>query len=138
MQEHYHERVELLKRAFEAASLLDYKEYFALLQPDVEVHDPSRPDPVSADGVYRGQDAVRRYFDDWMESFEEFRVVPREFTELGGKVLVRVHASGRARASGLEIQNERFYVFDFRDRKVAGWGIYEDEASAREAGASAT
>jgi ketosteroid isomerase-like protein len=68
-----------------------------------------------------------------MEIWQEFSFQPEEFIDAGEQVIVRVRARGRARASGVEVENVRFHVYGFREGKVASLELFVDEAAARAA-----
>jgi ketosteroid isomerase-like protein len=61
-------------------------------------------------GLMRGHDALRRYYEDWIDTFEELRAEVEEILfEAGDRVAVVVRNSGRGRASGVATQG-RYYV----------------------------
>ena len=68
--------------------------------------------------IYRGMDGYRQFLADIDATFEKFRVEPNEFRDLGDRVLVFGRASGRGRASGIEVDAAASYVVDVRDGKV--------------------
>jgi uncharacterized protein len=125
--------VEIVRRGVAAASRGDTADYLAFWDPEVEVFDPTRPDPASPDGVWRGHDAVERWLADWFDSFETTLLEPEEMIESGDNVVVRIHATAQGRGSGIEIENRRWHVYTFRDGTVARLQIYEDRASAMRA-----
>jgi hypothetical protein len=50
-----------------------------------------------------------------VSAWDEFRVVPEEFCELGDeRVLVTVHLSGRGKTSGLDAEQMRFKTLNLR------------------------
>jgi ketosteroid isomerase-like protein len=120
--------VALIRRAY-APGTVDLN----LFHPQVEVLDPSRPDSAVESGIYRGREGMRRYVEDWVESWEEFKLVPEEFVDSGEKVVARVRTLGRARASGIELEDERFHAFGFRNGKIASLEVHPSLASAQAA-----
>jgi ketosteroid isomerase-like protein len=126
----FEEKLELLHAGYQAANDNDQEAYLRLQHPEIVVHDESRPDLSSPDGRYRGHGGVRRYWNDWMESFDEFEIDPEDFIDASPGVVVRVRARARARASGIEVENRRFHAFRFREGKVSFWGVYEDKEEA--------
>lgn len=129
----FEERVALTRAGYAASNAADHETFLSYQHPEVVIHDRSRPDPTTSDGRYRGHDGIRRYWDDWMESFDEFETDPEEFIDASPGVVVQVRARGRARASGIELENRRFHAFRFRADKVAFCGVYEDKEEAIEA-----
>ena len=67
-----------------------------LWDPEIEW----RPLEGTAD-VVRGQEAMRRYYAEWVDAIDDLRAeVPEVVFEDGGRVAVRVRNSGRGRVSG--------------------------------------
>lgn len=65
--------------------------------------------------------------------YESFRVGAEEYIDLGDKVVVVARSHGRARASGMEM-NQRFpYVWTVREGQLVCNETYADRASALEA-----
>ena len=61
-------------------------------------------------GVMRGPDALRRYYEDWVDTLADLRAeVDEVLFESGERVAVGVRNSGRGRASGAAAQG-RYYV----------------------------
>jgi ketosteroid isomerase-like protein len=61
-------------------------------------------------GVIRGHDALRRYYQDWVDTLADLRAEVAEILfESGERVVVGVRNSGRGRASGAPAQG-RYYV----------------------------
>jgi hypothetical protein len=68
---------------------------------------------------YRGLEAVRGFFRQWADSFEDFALHGKEGHDLGERVLVRLRVQGRAKASGMPIAWDFGVVFaDFCDGTV--------------------
>jgi ketosteroid isomerase-like protein len=61
-------------------------------------------------GVIRGHDALRRYYEDWIETLADLRAEVEEILfEADDRVAVAVRNSGRGRASGAGAEG-RYYV----------------------------
>jgi ketosteroid isomerase-like protein len=56
--------------------------------------------PVEEGGMIHGHDAMRRYFERWMEPWEEFQVGPTEFLDAGDYVFNGVALKGRGVVAG--------------------------------------
>jgi ketosteroid isomerase-like protein len=76
---------------------------------------------------------MRRYFERWLDSWDDFRVVPTELRESGEDVFVAFAMNGRGRGSGVEVTREGFQVWHFRDGRGARIDEYVDRADALEA-----
>lgn len=61
-------------------------------------------------GVIRGRDALRHYYEDWIDTLVDLRAEVEEILfEAGDRVAVAVRNSGRGRASGAAAEG-RYYV----------------------------
>ena len=89
------------------------------------------PDDV---GEMRGPEAVRRYLQDWLDMFDDVTNVPEEVLDLGDDRVVTVqHATGRAKASGVQTDIRYAVVYTLRDRKIVRGREYIDLNEALEA-----
>lgn len=89
------------------------------------------PDDV---GEMHGRERVRRYFQEWVDLFEEITNVAEELVDLGdGRVLALQRAAGRARLSGAETEMRLAVVYTVRDGRIVRGREYIDRAQALEA-----
>jgi ketosteroid isomerase-like protein len=103
-----------------------------LLAPDFELLQASSI--IDTAGVFEGPDAVRDVMGELEESFAELSVEAEELIEApSGQIVVLVHARGRGRASGIEIDDRIAHVWTFRDDKAIRNVVYEDRADALKA-----
>ena len=85
-------------------------------------------------GPIHGKDAMRAYVQDWMDTFDEFWIEPVELIDAGGGVVVAVlRDGGRAKLSGIELDETFAPVFTMRDRKIARGREYATRDEALEA-----
>jgi ketosteroid isomerase-like protein len=85
-------------------------------------------------GPIHGKDAMRAYVQDWMDTFDEFRIEPVELIDTGdGVVFAVVRYGGRAQLSGIELDETFAVVFTIRDHKIARGREYATRAEALEA-----
>jgi hypothetical protein len=122
--------VEIIKRVIEAGSRGDFDTVLALHHPDWEGLIPEEY-PVA--GTWRGLEGVRGFAEEWLEAWEEFRVVPEEFIEGGDAVVAKVRYWGRGRGSGVEVTDLWFYAYRLRDGRVISWRPYTDRSQALKA-----
>jgi ketosteroid isomerase-like protein len=85
------------------------------------------------DEVYRGHAALRRYFDELLQSFSEVRVHGVEFRDVGNHVLVLYRLSVRGRDSGVAVDQPGGTVYELRSGKIVHGRSYLSEVEAREA-----
>ena len=89
------------------------------------------PDDV---GEMHGPEAMRRYYQDWLEMFDGITNVPEELLDVGDDRVVAVHhVTGRARASGVETELRLAVVYTLRDGKIVRGREYIDKEQALEA-----
>lgn len=117
--------VELLRAGYEAfnAGELDYN----LLDPEVEWHNfPTAPEPV-----FHGREGVRKWRANIADSFEELRIEPEEFIDVGdGRVVVVSTMRGRGKGSGVEVTAPLANVWTLRDGLAVLVRSYTDRAEA--------
>lgn len=102
----------------------------SLMHPEAELHQPSAlPDTDH----YYGREEVVRGSLRWLEEWEEYRFTPEELIDLGERAFVRVRFSGRARASGIKLEQTVFHLWTFRDGTPWRCEVFGDEDTALEA-----
>src|SRR5256714_13737806 len=70
-------------------------------------------------GEMHGQVAVRRYMEDWIDTFDDYSVVVEELRDVGDdRVLSIQRVKGRAKLSGVETVLRYAVVSTVRDGKV--------------------
>jgi ketosteroid isomerase-like protein len=82
-------------------------------------------------GVYRA-DQVRRFFDDFAETFESTRIEPHEFVEAGEHVVVPQTGYIRGR-DGIEATARITLVWTIRNGSIVRICLYQDTQEALEA-----
>ena len=134
------ENVKLVRDAFLAASrggaldALDQdalERAFEFFHPEIEIReDPRFPEA----GVFRGQNAVRRYFAQFTEQFDEFRFEFEDVLDAGGdRVVLLFYLHGRGKDSGAVFEERPAWVQTIRDSKAVRIEAYLDRREALEA-----
>ncbi len=124
------ENVEVVRRAYEesyaARSVENTRDYVA---EDFRFH--MRPEwPGRA--IY-GREQMTEIWAELDQTYSEFSLVPEEYEQLGGFVLVRLSVSARLRESDARLDQALYHLWEIRDGKaVAAWG-YGDREEALEA-----
>ena len=85
------------------------------------------------EAAQQGIDGVAAYMRRWESEWEELRTVAEEFIDVGDKVLVTTHFSGRGRASGIEVDARLHEVYEVRGGKIVRMDEFTDRADALEA-----
>ena len=102
------------------------------LASNFELHQASSI--VDTAGVFHGPDAFRDVLSELQGAFEELSFEAEEFIEgPSGDIVVFIHARGRGRGSGVEIDNHIAQVWTYRDDKAIRMVAYEDRAEALKA-----
>ncbi|MFL5820566.1 MAG: nuclear transport factor 2 family protein [Solirubrobacteraceae bacterium] len=124
------ENVEVVRRFIDALNRADLEAASEYVDPGAEV-DWSRSRGVEA-GIYRGDEAVRKFWRTFFDVFDEFTVTPEEFIELGDHVVVpnRTRMSGR---DGIEVYARSAVVHTVRHGRIVEWTLYQEKAEALEA-----
>ena len=128
------ENVELVRRGFEAFNRggRDAQASAAMLAPDVvwEV----AVGISDFDGVYRGPEAVRRFWRTFMAEFEDLRIEVEELIDCGERVFSAARMVGRGRHSGaVGVGRMVFPVFTVRDGLIVRYQLFADRDRALEA-----
>ena len=125
------ENVEIVRRIWKAAERRDRKAVFELYDTGIVWDASTVPGPIA--GIYHGHEGVRQYMRDWREAFETHRVRAETFIDAGGRVVVGVRASGRGKASGVEVDMPRWLLYEVRDGLVVRIDVFETQKQALEA-----
>ena len=119
------EQLELLREMYGRQSLGEFAES---LHPEAEMHQ-AREVPDADD--YYGREEFVRGTRRWLEEWDEFQYRPEEVIDCGERALIRVHLSGRAKASGLALDETIFHIWTFRDGMPWRCDVIWDEEQAR-------
>jgi ketosteroid isomerase-like protein len=119
--------VEAAKRAFDAFAERDIDAALVLFTEDVEFL------PVTANlttgGIpYRGHAGMARYFEDVGRVWDELRVFPEEFRDLGETVVALGRMRGRG--GGMIIDRPTGWVLRFRDGKIVEGRVFASQEEA--------
>ena len=80
---------------------------------------------------YRGFDGVRRFWGEFLSTWESYKVEPLRFYDAGDQVAVVVHITGRTHE--LEVDETRSSLLTLRDGRVVLVQSFADPDGAREA-----
>jgi uncharacterized protein len=124
------QNVELVRRAIDAYNRRDFETMERLNHSDIEL-DWSASRGLQA-GVYHGWEEVRRFYDNFLDTFEKVEMDPERFIESGDSVVVPNSAQIRGR-DGIETVARSALVFELRDGRVARICLYQETGEALEA-----
>jgi ketosteroid isomerase-like protein len=101
-----------------------------LLDPEFELEEaPNVPDRES----YSGRDAFIANMAKLEESFEELRLEPIEFVDLGDKLVVLLWIAGRGRAGGAPVETTIAQLWSLRNGKAVSLRDFATKSEALEA-----
>jgi ketosteroid isomerase-like protein len=109
------ENVRLVREAYEAAARGDWVGVFQYASPDLEWHTDAR---LPNAGIYRGQEAVRRFHEDQSAPFEQTDIVLEQAFENGDQVVAFVRVSRRPRGSTAVMEHLVGHLWTIRDGKA--------------------
>jgi ketosteroid isomerase-like protein len=88
-------------------------------------------------GLIRGSDALRRYYQDWIDTLDELRAEVEEvLLEEDDRVAVVVRNSGRGRASGVPVKGRYYVACVVRDGRIASGREFTTRQEAIDAAGS--
>jgi ketosteroid isomerase-like protein len=125
------DNVETLRMGYEALARGDLAAALSTFDPDVQVEDHSwsLTSPITGQGTDGFMEILRTV----NEGFEDVRYTPEEFTAAGDRVLVKAMRTGRGSASGVEVREQQFHVFDFEGGLVVRFRSFLKREKALEA-----
>jgi ketosteroid isomerase-like protein len=124
------ENVEVMREGIDAWNRDDREAWLAVFAPEAEWHTTGR---FADRGVYRGREALARYWAEFREDVEDLGTSVSEVRAVGDKVLVAAIATGRGRLSKAAFEVPVWFVSTFRDGLVVRVETHDDAEPALEA-----
>ena len=126
------ENFEIVRAAAAAASRGDLDAWLEYWTDDLDFRAAEgAPDDH---GPINGKDALRVFGQDWLDTFDEFKVEPVELIDAGDdNVIAVMRISGRAKLSGVETDMTYAELSTLRDGKIARGRQYFTRGEALEA-----
>jgi uncharacterized protein len=126
------ENVEVVRRMLQAFSDGGLDAMAEFWDPDIDWR--AAEGAIDDVGEMHGPVAVRRYIQDWIDTFDDFSVVVEELRDVGDdRVLAIQRLSGRAKLSGTETDLRYAVVYTVRDGKIVQGREYMNKQQALEA-----
>ncbi len=124
------ENVEIVSAAFDAYFRGEMESVLRLIDPEIVVMQRSEmPDARTR----RGRAGVIEAIALWPEQWDDYELKIVQMVDADDHVVVRTHQRGRGKGSGVEVEDEIWFVFGFRNRKIAEWRMFGAEREALEA-----
>ena len=124
------ESVETVRRAHEALSAGAIDDLITVCDPDFRL---DMSDRVFNPAVYEGHDGIRAFYREVMDVWESFTWEVTEVEEHDGVVVALLRSTGKARASGMELDRRSAMVWRIEQGRAMSLTFYRDPAEAREA-----
>jgi ketosteroid isomerase-like protein len=113
--------LETVRRGYDAFLRGDIDGVLRYLSPEVEAYDDERA--ITAH-VYRGHDGFLRMLAETVEGFDQVRYEVDRFGEVGERVLVDARRFARGAASGVEVEERQFHVWDVHDGMATRFRLF--------------
>src|SRR5437870_7117502 len=121
--------VELHRRVMEAFNARDLEALTSCCDPRIEFH-PLLAASLGGETVYQGHDGMHRWHRDFEEVWDEIRVEPENYFDLGEHTLVFHVVHARGRQSSAEVTKPEAQVARWRDGLCVYWKSYQDRDEA--------
>ena len=118
--------VEVVRRGAEAWSRGDLDAMLREYARDVEIIDPER---VGA-GPFRGHEAVRQFIAEWLEAWDQYELALEAIVDAGDAAVLFQRHSGRAKGSGIELEQRGALLVRLRGGKNVLHRPYTHRADA--------
>jgi len=123
------ENVEVVRRHILAYESGDYEAALAAYHPDVVCDATVRPEGR----VYRGREGVAEAIRVWVGTWDDYMWDTEELIDAGERVLMVVHESARGKGSGVEVDQQTFWVYTLRHGQIVHAKVLFDKSQALEA-----
>lgn len=121
---------ELAREAFAALQQRDLDGFLELMDPDVEFTSLIQESEAK---LYCGHAGVRKFLDEMLSVFPDWRPEVESAESFGETALVKVRFQGTGTGSGMSVEQTAWQVAHGRDGKVVGWRFFRTEDEARAA-----
>ena len=126
------ENVEIVKRALDFMGRRDWPGITDLIDPNVELH--GSVGGLEEGKILRGYGEISQAFDiEDRDVWDEHRIEPREFIDVGDRVVVLHREYQRGKGSGVEIVIDTASIVDLSDGRIVRMQGYIKPAEALEA-----
>jgi ketosteroid isomerase-like protein len=88
---------------------------------------------MPAAGIYHGLDGVRRFWRDWLEPWEDYKIEYSEFVNVGDSVMCVFRQAATGKGSGIRSERDFFALWYLEDSKVVRFRLFESRDQALEA-----
>jgi ketosteroid isomerase-like protein len=123
-----------VRRVYDAAARRDTETVLALYDPKIEWDWTRVSGLFGQGGLYRGREALQRWFQEWSEGLDHIEYEAEELIAAGDdRVISEAYMRGRGRASGIEVASTLYAVWTIREGKIVQVVWFPTRADALEA-----
>jgi ketosteroid isomerase-like protein len=128
---------DVVRRMYERWHEGDIEGALGLVDAEAEIDWSNSRAPFA--GVYRGHEAVRRFWQEILDAWEAFSPTIDQVLELGpGRVVAVTTVSGRGRGTGIELSARGAVLWTVRGGRIVRGVLFQDKDDALRAAASST
>ncbi len=120
-------RSQVIRRQFDALNRRDMEDAVEPFHAEIEWH-PAREDPDAR--THYGPAGLTRFWNQWIDSFDDIAVEAEEIVEEGDAVLVCNHYTGHGTASGALVDDRVYQVYRFLAGKILRVDEFYDREEA--------
>jgi ketosteroid isomerase-like protein len=128
------ENVETMRRMLAAWETGRFDEALTYFDPDIVWEQQVMPEGW----VTHGTDEMQRVLRAWLGTWTEYSATFDEYIDSGERVIVVGTERGRAKSSGVEVNQPTVVVYTLRDGKIVHAKNYKNRAAALEAAGPTT
>jgi uncharacterized protein len=126
------ENMEIVRRFYEAWNRSDEETQIEAFAPEIEFRTAGLASPVGLDAVYYGHAGLRKFTQEFRESWEQLFADPERIVERGEQVVVLVRLRGKGR-DGIEVERPFAHVWTMRGGRAVRIDGFADQQKALEA-----
>ena len=126
------ENIDVIRRSIDAFNSGDVQEMLAIADPELEWR-PAFGAATDGATAYHGHDGFREYWRGTQEIWDHFHFEPEQFVDDGNSIVVIGRGSGRAKGSGIEIDQPFAMLWKVRQGRPVFGQTFTDPDEARAA-----
>ncbi len=121
------ERIAVAQQLWDAWERGDLAGMFELIDPEIV----SRQFPEQIDvRDYHGHEGVRAVMEDWIGTWDDWRIELLDLREVGDAAVLALHQSGQGKGSGVAMEGDVWFVWHVRAGRVVRWQMFQSESEA--------
>jgi ketosteroid isomerase-like protein len=127
------ENERLARQGMRAFNERDIEGLVATMHPEGEIELVGGFADIMGQNIFRGTQAVRRFYSDWFTTFKTMNVEFERFREAGELLLAYTRLDATVEGSDAPVETLGAVVWSFKDGKTSRMALYYDRQEALEA-----